>query len=144
VRAEEARGSTLGYNTRMSVTGVISIPSMHSVAASIDRLEGLLKEHGVMIFARIDFAADAGRAGLQLRPQQLLIFGNPKGGTPLMVAQPTVGLDLPLKVLAWEDASGKTFLCYNDPSYIVARHGLEGTLQMNLAAVTPLIAQAAQ
>jgi uncharacterized protein (DUF302 family) len=121
------------------LSGVVVLASVHPVSTTVDRLESLLKEKGIMIFARIDFSGDAGRAGLQLRPEQMLIFGNPKSGTPLMQAVPTVGLDLPLKALAWEDAEGKTWLAYNDPKYIVQRHGVESNLRANLAAVIPLL-----
>lgn len=96
-----------------------------------------------MIFARIDFSGDAYRAGLQMLPEQMLIFGNPKGGTPLMQAVPTVALDLPLKALVWEDAEGKTWLAYNDPKYIVQRHALDSSLGANLAGVIPLLERAA-
>jgi uncharacterized protein (DUF302 family) len=123
--------------------GVIAFASHHPVAQTVDRLESLLKEKGVLVFARIDFSGDAARAGLQMRPEQLLIFGNPKGGTPLMQAMPTVGLDLPLKALVWEDSEGKTWLAYNDPQYIVQRHGVAGNLSANLAAVIPLLERAA-
>jgi uncharacterized protein (DUF302 family) len=124
--------------------GIVRILSQHSVAATLDRLEALLKAKGVMVFARIDFSADAGRAGLTLRAEQMLIFGNPKAGTPLMVAAPTVGLDLPLKALAFEDADSRTWIVYNDPQYIVARHGVAPDLSANLAAVTPLLKRAAE
>jgi uncharacterized protein (DUF302 family) len=127
-----------------SPPGVVRIRSHHSVAATLERLEASLKERGVLIFARIDFSADAARAGLQMRPEQMLIFGNPKGGTPLMQAVPTAGLDLPLKALAWEDADGSTWIAYNDPQYVVHRHGLAPALSANLAAVTPLLEQAAR
>ena len=113
------------------------------MARTVERLESLLKAKGVMIFARIDFSGDAGRAGLPMRPEQMLIFGNPKGGTPLMQAVPTVGLDLPLKALVWEDAEGRTWLAYNDPKYIVQRHAVESNLSINLAGVIPLLERAA-
>ena len=119
--------------------GMIVMPSAHSVADTMARLESLLKEKNVLIFAHIDFSGDALRAGLDLRPEQLLIFGNPKGGTPLMAQQPTVGLDLPLKALAWQDGNGQTWLGYNDPKYIVQRHGVDEALRKNLAAVIPLL-----
>jgi uncharacterized protein (DUF302 family) len=122
-----------------TVPGLVVMASQRSVADTLSRLEALLKEKNILIFARIDFGADAGRAGLELRPEQLLIFGNPKGGTPLMVQKPTVGLDLPLKALAWEDSEGKTWLAYNDPKYIVQRHGVDDALQKNLAAIIPLL-----
>jgi uncharacterized protein (DUF302 family) len=118
--------------------------SRHSVAATLDRLQESLEERGVLVFARIDFSADAGRAGLSMRPEQMLIFGNPKAGTPLMVAEPLAGLDLPLRALVWEDSAGKVWLAYNDPDYLLHRHALPGTFQANLAAVIPLLEAAAQ
>jgi uncharacterized protein (DUF302 family) len=124
--------------------GMIVLPSAHSVADTMARLESLLKEKNVLIFARIDFSGDASRAGLELLPEQMLIFGNPKGGTPLMAQKPTVGLDLPLKALVWQDSDGKTWLGYNDPKYIVQRHGVDEALQKNLAAVIPLLESAAR
>lgn len=123
--------------------GVIRRPSGRSVAATIDRLESLLRERGIVIFARIDFSADAARAGLTMRPGQLLVFGNPRAGTPLLIAAPAVGLDLPLKALAFEDEAGQTWLAYNDPTYIVQRHGIDQALSAHLAAVIPLLEQAA-
>ena len=122
--------------------GVVILAANYPVARTIERLESLLKANGVMIFARIDFSGDAGRAGLHMRPEQMLIFGNPKAGTPLMQAVPTVGLDLPLKALVWEDAEGKTWLAYNDPKYIIQRHSVESNLSANLAAVIPLLERA--
>jgi uncharacterized protein (DUF302 family) len=123
--------------------GFIQLPSHHSVATTIDRLETMLKEKGILVFARIDFSGDAGRAGLQMRPEQMLIFGNPRAGTPLMLAAPSSGLDLPVKVLVWEAADGKVWAAYNDPEYVVRRHGLSGSLAANLAAVVPIIERAA-
>ena len=125
-------------------TGITRIASHHSVAQTMERLESLLKERGVMIFARIDFSGDAARAGLTMPPEQMLIFGNPKAGTPLMQSVPAAGLDLPLKALAWEDAEGHTQIAYNDPQYIIRRHGLDAALAANLAAVVPLIEHAAR
>jgi uncharacterized protein (DUF302 family) len=127
-----------------SESGVVRMASSHSVADTVARLEGLLKERGVMIFARIDFSGDAARAGLTMRPEQMLIFGNPKAGTPLMQSEPVAGLDLPLKALVFEDAGGKTWIAWNDPQYIVRRHALPAALSANLAAVVPLIERAAQ
>jgi uncharacterized protein (DUF302 family) len=125
-------------------SGLRRIASSHPVAETMARLEGLLRERGVLIFARIDFSGDAGRAGLTLRPEQMLIFGNPKVGTPLMQTEPLAGLDLPLKALVFEDAGGKTWIAWNDPQYIVRRHALPPALAANLAAVAPLIERAAQ
>jgi uncharacterized protein (DUF302 family) len=127
-----------------SDTGVVRIASAHSVPETVVRLEALLKERGVQIFARIDFSGDAARAGLEMRAEQALIFGNPRAGTPLMQAEPVAGLDLPLKALIFEDAAGKAWIAWNDPQYIVQRHALPAALAANLAAVVPLIERAAQ
>ena len=126
-----------------SERGFIELASAHPVTETLDRLEALLKERGISVFCRINFSADAERAGLAMRPEQLLIFGNPKAGTPLMVAAPTVGLDLPLKVLAWEDANGRSRIAFNAAHYITQRHQLAATLNANLEAVVPLIQRAA-
>jgi uncharacterized protein (DUF302 family) len=130
-------------STDLAAAGIVRIPSQHSVATTLERLESLLKERGIMIFARIDFSGDAGRAGLTMLPEQMLIFGNPKAGTPLMQSAPTAGLDLPLKALVFADAGGRTSIAYNDPRYVVRRHGLDAALAANLAAVVPLIEKAA-
>ena len=133
----------MGAST-LAESGVTRIPSSHAVAETVARLEALLRERGVMIFARIDFSGDAGRAGLAMRAEQMLVFGNPRAGTPLMQAEPLAGLDLPLKALVFEDAGGKAWIAWNDPQYIVRRHALPAALAANLAAVTPLIERAAQ
>ena len=123
--------------------GIVRVRSHHSVAATMDRLETLLKERGVLIFNRIDFAADAARAGLEMRPQQVMIFGNPKAGTPLLQLAPTAGLDLPARALAWQEVDGGVWVAYNAPDYIVKRHGLSPFLAANLAVLSPLIERAA-
>ena len=130
-------------STNGEVPGLIRLPSRHSVAETVDRLEASLKQRGILVFARIDFSGDAARSGLHMQPEQMLIFGNPKAGTPLMLQVPAVGLDLPLKVLAWEDAEARVWVAYNDPHYIVRRYGLDATLAVNLAAVVPMIEAAA-
>jgi uncharacterized protein (DUF302 family) len=127
-----------------SDTGVVRMACADSVPETVARLEALLKERGVLIFARIDFSGDAARAGLQMRPEQMLIFGNPRAGTPLMQTEALAGLDLPVKALIFEDAAGKAWIAWNDPQYIVRRHALPATLAANLAAVVPLIERAAQ
>jgi uncharacterized protein (DUF302 family) len=127
-----------------SDAGVMRIASAHSVPETAARLETLLKERGVLIFARIDFSGDAARAGLELRPEQMLILGNPQAGTPLMQAEPVAGLDLPVKALIFEDGAGKVWIAWNDPQYVVRRHALPAALAANLAAVVPLIERAAQ
>ena len=124
--------------------GIVRIASHHAVGETMDRIEALLKQRGIIVFARIDFSADAARAGLTMRPEQLLIFGNPKAGTPLMQAEPAAGLDLPLKALVWQDADARTWIAYNDPQYVVRRHALAAALGANLAAAVPLLEQAAQ
>ena len=129
--------------SREHESGIRKIPAHHSVAETLDRLAALLNERGVAIFARLDFQADAAKNGLTMHPEQQLIFGNPKAGTPLMIANPAAALDLPLRVICWQDEAGKTWLAYNDPAYIIERHGLADALAKNLAAVIPLIEKAA-
>lgn len=124
--------------------GIVRIASHHTVAETMDRIESALKQRGIIVFARIDFSADAARAGLTMRPEQLLIFGNPKAGTPLMQAAPIAGLDLPLKALVWEDADNRVWIAYNDPQYVLRRHALAPTLSANLAAAVPILELAAQ
>jgi uncharacterized protein (DUF302 family) len=106
--------------------GIATKASPHPVAETLVRLEKVLAAKGMTVFARIDHRAEAERVGLQMRPAQLLIFGNPKGGTPLMVAAPTAALDLPLKALVWEDAAGKVWLSYTRLAYLAQRHEIRG------------------
>lgn len=131
-------------STEGEIPGLVTLPSGHSVAETIDRLEASLKQRGILVFARIDFSGDAARAGVGLSPEQLLIFGNPAAGTPLMQQVPASGLDLPLKVLAWEDTAAQVWVAYNDPHYIVGRYGTEARFAASLAAVVPLIEAAAR
>ena len=105
--------------------GVIAVKSPHQVGDTLDRLEMLVTEKGMTVFARIDHAAGAAKAGMAMRPKHLLIFGNPKGGTPFMVCAQTVAIDLPLKMLAWQDESGQVWLAYNDPVFLAKRHGAQ-------------------
>lgn len=127
----------------MSATnGIISQTSSYSVPETIDRLVAVLQAKGITIFARLDQQAEAENVGLSLRPTQLLMFGNPKAGTPLVVAVPTIALDLPLKVLAWEAADGKVWLSYNDPTYLQQRFSLSDELVEKIAVAVPLIQQA--
>jgi len=124
--------------------GVATVPSQHSVAETIDGLASIAKARGLLVFARIDFAADAEKAGLKMPPAQLLIFGNPKAGTPLMLASPTSALDLPLKALAWEDSEGKVWVSYNKPEYLKERHDLPANLVQNIVGVKGLVEKAAE
>jgi uncharacterized protein (DUF302 family) len=109
----------------MSAKGIIDLPSPYPVKETIDRLENLFESKGIKIFARIDQRAEAVTVGLEMRPTELLIFGDPKAGTPLMNAHPSIALDLPQKVLAWEAADGQVWLTYNSPEYLAERHQLE-------------------
>jgi uncharacterized protein (DUF302 family) len=128
----------------MAADGLITIPSSGTVKATRDRLESEVKARGITVFARIDHAAGAAPAGLALRPTELLIFGNAAAGTPLMQAAQTIGIDLPLKALAWEDASGRVWLSYNDPRWLARRHGLDGTSTPATGAMTAMLASMAQ
>jgi uncharacterized protein (DUF302 family) len=103
--------------------GLIAVKSPYGPKDTMDRFEALLKQKGLMVFARIDHAAGAARVGQTLRPTEVLIFGNPQGGTPFMQCVQTVGIDLPLKALVWQDASGQVWLGYNDPLFLAQRHG---------------------
>jgi uncharacterized protein (DUF302 family) len=122
--------------------GIINQPSPYSVTETMNRLEAVLQAKGITIFSRIDQQAEAEKVELSLRPTQLLLFGSPKAGTPLMVAEPTIALDLPLKLLAWEAADGKVWLSYNDPDYLKQRFSLSDELVKNIAVIAPLIHQA--
>ncbi len=124
--------------------GVVDVASNYSVSETIDRLESLVKSKGLMVFARIDFSSDAAKAGLSMPPTQMLVFGNPKAGTPLMLAAPSVAIDLPLKAVAWQDSGGRVWLSYNAPEYLRRRHGLPETLLPNIAGIKALVEQAAQ
>ena len=106
--------------------GIIKIKSKHTVTETIDKLETVLNNKGMTIFKRVDHAAGAKKAGLKLRPTELLIFGNPKVGTPLMLCSQTAALDLPQKALVYKDESGQVWLAYNDPAYMAKRHSIQG------------------
>lgn len=125
-------------------SGVVTIKSNHSVVASIDRLDSLARSKGMTVFSRIDFAADAKKAGMEMRPEQLLIFGNPEAGTPIMEVAPVAGIDLPLKVLAWQDGEGEVWFSYNTPEYIRARHKLPDELVKNIIGIKALVEKAAE
>ena len=106
--------------------GLVAIKSSHDVKATADKLESVLKEKGMTVMARVDHQQGAEKAGLELRPTEVVIFGNPKVGTPLMQCAQSVAIDLPQKALIWEDANGEVWLGYNDPQYLKSRHGIEG------------------
>jgi uncharacterized protein (DUF302 family) len=130
--------------TAMAGNGMVHLRSHHSVQETLQRLESALRAHGVSIFARIDHSGEAEKVGLRMPPTQVLIFGSPKAGTPLMVASPTLAIDLPLKALAWEDADGTVWLSYNSPEYLKQRHNVPDDLITNITGAGELVQQAAQ
>src|SRR5580692_4387135 len=124
--------------------GIVTIPSGQSVDLTVKKLEEILQAKGVTLFALVDHSGEAEKAGLKMHPTKLLIFGNPKGGTPVMVAAPSAAIDLPLKILVWEDAQGKVWASYNSPSYLQQRHGIPQDLLPNIAVVEALASKAAE
>ena len=120
-------------------SGFVSHRSQHSVDETVARLKSILDAKGVMLFAVVDHSGEAEKAGLKMPPTKLLIFGNPKGGTPVMLAAPTIAIDLPLKVLIWEDAAGKAWISFNDPVYLQKRHNVPGDLVKNISVVEGLV-----
>jgi uncharacterized protein (DUF302 family) len=122
--------------------GIISKASKYSVPETLDRVDALLQSKGFKIFVRVDHSGEAEKVELKMPPTQLLIFGNPKGGTPLMLAAPTAAIDLPLKALAWQDSDGKVWLSYNDPEYMKKRFGLAADQIKTIVGIGPLIEQA--
>jgi uncharacterized protein (DUF302 family) len=124
--------------------GIIDVPSRYSVPETLERLEAILKEKGITVFALVDHSGEAEKSGLKMRPTQLLIFGSPKGGTPLMVAAPRLAIDLPLKALAWQDEQGQVWLSYNSPDYLQQRHGFPTELMRNIAGMGALIQTAVE
>jgi uncharacterized protein (DUF302 family) len=120
----------------MATDGLTTIGSSFGPQDTVRRLEAAVKASGMTVFARIDHAAGAAEVGVSLRPTELVIFGNARGGTPLMQSAQTIGIDLPLKALVWQDASGNTWLSYNDPSWLVQRHGLGAESETTVRALT--------
>jgi uncharacterized protein (DUF302 family) len=124
--------------------GIVNKPSKHSVEQTVEALTNLLKSKGVAVFALIDHSGEAEKVGLKMRPTKLLIFGNPKAGTPLMLASPSTAIDLPLKLLVWEDADGRVWLSYNSAEYLRERHGLPHELMQNIAIIETLATKAGE
>ena len=124
--------------------GLVTVPSSHSVDDTVAKLETMLAEKQVKVFAVIDHSGEAKRAGLEMHPTKVLIFGNPKGGTPLMVAAPSTAIDLPLKLLVWEDGEGKVWITYNSPQYLQERHQFPKELTANIAVIEGIAANAAR
>jgi uncharacterized protein (DUF302 family) len=123
--------------------GLVHITSHHSVPETVERLESLLRAQGIALFCRINHSAEAIKVGLEMRPTQVLIFGSPKSGTPLMVAAPSLAIDLPLKALIWEDAGGAVRISFNSPEYLQRRHGIPNELLANIAGIGTLVQKAA-
>lgn len=136
--------AALSAGTAQAGGSVVTKPSKYSVPDTIDRIEKAVTAKGMKIFARIDHGGEAKKAGLEMKPTELLIFGNPKGGTALMVAKPTAAIDLPMKALAWEDKEGHVWLTYNSPELLQERHGVPVELTSKLDPVGTLLEQAVQ
>jgi uncharacterized protein (DUF302 family) len=131
----------------MSVTdsaGFASKPSSHSVDETVTRLRTVLEEKGITVFAVVDHSGEAEKAGMKMRPTKLVIFGNPKGGTPVMLAAPSIAIDLPLKILVWEDAEGKIWCSYNEPEYLQQRHHVPPELVPNISVAATFAAKAGE
>jgi uncharacterized protein (DUF302 family) len=124
--------------------GIVSLPSKYSVQETIERLQSIVEKQGLTVFARFNFSGDAAKAGLTMKPSQMLVFGSPKAGTPLMIASPLVAIDLPLKALAWEDPNGKVWLSYNKPEYLKERFGLPDELVKNIVGIKVLVEKAVE
>ncbi len=124
--------------------GIVSKPSNRSVEQTVEKLKSILQSKGVTLFALVNHSEEAEKAGMKMRPTKLLIFGSPKAGTPLMLASPSVAIDLPLKILVWEDAQGKVWVSYNSPDYLKERHGLPQELLQNIAVVETLAAKSGE
>jgi uncharacterized protein (DUF302 family) len=120
----------------MSDAGLITIPSPYRVGETIDRLTDAITSAGFRVFVRVDHRLGAEAVGMELRPTELLVFGNARGGTPLMQDRQTIGIDLPIKALAWEDQDGRVWLTYNDPGWLAGRHGLSAGADPSVAAMT--------
>lgn len=127
----------------MNKDGISTLQSRHSVDGTLDRLTRILESKGITVFTVVDHSGEAAKVGLQMPPTRLVIFGNPRAGTPVMLAAPSVALDLPLKILVWQDGQGDVWLSYNDPAYLAARHHVPHELVPNLGAAGDLAAAAA-
>ena len=119
--------------------GMVHLSSPYSVPETIKRLDSILQSRGLIVFARIDHSGEAEKVGMKMHPTRVIIFGSPKGGTPVMVASPTLAIDLPLKALLWEDAGGKVWVSYNSAEYLKQRHNIPDELVKNIAVIGPLL-----
>jgi uncharacterized protein (DUF302 family) len=123
---------------RVANNGIVNKPSRHSVDDTLGKLQNTLEAKGIAVFALIDHSGEAAKVGMKMRPTKLLIFGNPKGGTPLMLAAPSIAIDLPIKILIWEDDQEKVWVSYNTPEYLAERHGLPSHLAQNIGFIESL------
>ena len=130
--------------TSTTDNGIIDTPSNHSVDETVEKLKSILQDKGVTLFALVDHSGEAEKAGMKMPPTKLLVFGNPKGGTPVMLAAPSIAIDLPLKVLIAEDAQGKVSISYNSPEYLKQRHDLPDNLLANITVIQTLAEKAAE
>ena len=128
---------------RTGCAGIVDKLSKHSVDETVQRLMDIIHSRGLTLFAMVDHSGEAGKAGMQMPPTKLVIFGSPKAGTPLMLAAPSVAIDLPLKILVWQDEAGKVSVSYNSPAYLQERHGFPRELIQNIAGVEVLAAATA-
>jgi uncharacterized protein (DUF302 family) len=124
--------------------GLIHIFSPHSVSETVQRIETILRAKNLTIFAVVDHSGEAEKVGLAMRPTQLIIFGSPKAGTPMMIASPTLAIDLPLKALVWQDAEEKVWVSYNDPIYLQRRHNISDELLKNISGIGALLEKAVE
>ncbi len=135
--------ASLGSLTTVG-NGIVSVPSNHSVEETVQKLENILQAKSVRLFALVDHSGEAEKVGMKMRPTKLLIFGNPKAGTLLMQSSPSIAIDLPLKILVWQDDADKVWLSYNSPEYLKERHGLPQELLASIAVVQTLAAKAGE
>jgi len=130
--------------TPVTNNGIVNKPANHTVDETVGKLKSILQTKGITLFALIDHSGEAEKVGMKMKPTKLIIFGNPKAGTPLMLAAPSSAIDLPLKILVWEDAEGKVWISYNSPAYLQERHRIPSDLLPIIAAVEGLAAKAAE
>jgi uncharacterized protein (DUF302 family) len=128
----------------MANNGIVNKPSKHSVDDTLGKLQNILEAKGIAVFTLIDHSGEAAKVGMKMRPTKLLIFGNPKGGTPLMIAAPSIAIDLPLKILIWQDDQEKVWVSYNTPEYLAERHGLPPQLVQNIGFIETLASNIAE
>ncbi len=143
-QSQNSKEASMAQTAPASGRGMIDTPSNHSVDQTVEKLKAILQAKGVTLFALVDHSGEAEKVGMKMRPTKLLIFGSPKAGTPLMRAAPSVAIDLPLKLLVWEDEQGKAWISYNSPEYLKERHGLPQDLLQNIAVAGALAAKAAE